>query len=384
MKMRTLLLCAPVLLAPAVAAGADADAAPPPRALQAVSSPKPNMPDVACQQRLSGWVELDFAVLPSGAVADVRVTSAEPRGLFDAAAAESVAGRTYPPQEAPIKVHERLPLGPADCRVEQLKATADVAPGFQMAPQDCVALAAQARGEGERFEPIDSGRAILGGMVAQVYAGPNAGCPVVGKTLKPGARWRAHLEYNGFSLISPPKAAEAAAVWVRSNALKDVEVPGLAAAPAPAVAVPVSLPAPAAAAAPASADLKQLLALHDALLRAHLAGDAEQVVAPQAGEFVQANRGAVARADRAARKAQVGGYLKRTRFSVYRDQIPPIAKVSADGTLGWVVAQVEAKGEQTGPDGTPEPLEFVSAWVELYEKRDGRWAAVGNVSNFKR
>jgi TonB family protein len=379
MKMRTLLLCAPVFLAPAVAAGADP--APAPLALQALSSPRLNMPDVACQQRLSGFVELDFAVLPNGAVAEVRVTASEPKGLFDAAAVESVSGRTYPSQEAPIKARERLPLGPADCRVEQLKATAEVAPGFQMAPQECVALATQARSEGERFEPIDSGRAILGSIVAQVYAGPNAGCPVVGKSLTPGARWRAHLEYNGFSLISPPRADEAAAVWVRSNALKDVEVPGLAAA-APAVAVPVSLPAP--AAAPASADLKQLLALHDTRLRAHLAGDAEQVVGAEAGEFVQANRGAVARADRVARKAQLGTYLKKTRFTVYRDQIPPIAKVSADGTLGWVIAQVEARGEQTGPDGTPEPLAFVSAWVELYEKRDGRWVAVGNVSNFKR
>ena len=68
---------------------------------------------------------------------------------------------------------------------------------------------------------------------------------------------------------------------------------------------------------------------------------------------------------------------------MYRDRVPPIVQVSADGSLGWVIAQVEAKGEQTAPDGTVETLEFVSAWIELYEQRGGKWFRTGNVSNFK-
>jgi hypothetical protein len=48
-----------------------------------------------------------------------------------------------------------------------------------------------------------------------------------------------------------------------------------------------------------------------------------------------------------------------------------------------VIVQVEAKGEQTQPDGTVAPLEFVSSWISLYEKRNGRWVGIGNVSNFK-
>jgi hypothetical protein len=58
----------------------------------------------------------------------------------------------------------------------------------------------------------------------------------------------------------------------------------------------------------------------------------------------------------------------------------PIVSVSADGTLGWVVVQVRARGVQ---GDAKEPLAFVSAWIELYEKRKGRWVRVGNVSNFK-
>ncbi len=53
-------------------------------------------------------------------------------------------------------------------------------------------------------------------------------------------------------------------------------------------------------------------------------------------------------------------------------------KVSADGTLGWAIVQVEAKGVRAG-----EAYAFQSAWIELHEKQDGEWVGIGNVSNFK-
>lgn len=353
-------------------------------ALVPISAPKPVIPDGACQQRLSGWVELEFAVLPDGRVAEARVVKSQPAGVFDAAAVTAATGRLYAAQAAPVKLRERMLMTYADCRSEQLKAAADAAAG-QLSAQECIALAAEGRAAGERFAPSDSGRAILAGTVAQVFAAPSPACPVIGKTLKPGARWRAHLEHNGYSLISPPKADEAAAVWVRSGDLKDVDVPDVArGAPAPtAPPAPAAPAAPPPTAAPAAGDARELLALHENVLKAHLAGDVELLLSAEDNDFLLASRGTVTRTDRAARKARLGPYLKSTRFTVYRDQVPPVVKLSADGSLGWVIAQVEARGEQTGPDGQPQPVEFVNASVELYEKRNGRWVAVGNVSSFK-
>jgi hypothetical protein len=62
--------------------------------------------------------------------------------------------------------------------------------------------------------------------------------------------------------------------------------------------------------------------------------------------------------------------------------IPPVVRVSNDNSLGWVIAQVRAAGVQTTKDGASRPLSFESAWIELYERRDGKWLRVGNVSNF--
>lgn len=140
-----------------------------------------------------------------------------------------------------------------------------------------------------------------------------------------------------------------------------------------------------ATAGPASrkSDAEELLTLHADALRAHLESDVELLFEDEADDHVVANRGEISTPTTAERREFLGPYLKQTRFSIYRDRVPPIVKVSADGSLGWVIAQVEARGEYTAENGNVQPLEFVSAWIELYEKRDGRWLRVGNVSSFK-
>lgn len=132
-----------------------------------------------------------------------------------------------------------------------------------------------------------------------------------------------------------------------------------------------------------SGDEDQLLVLHEEVLRAHRESNIDLLLEAEEDGYVVSSQGGVSHPDRDARRQMLGPYLKSTRFSAYRDQIPPVVKVSNDGSLGWVVAQVEARGEQTAPDGTVLPVEFVSSWIELYEKRGGRWLRVGNVSNFK-
>lgn len=134
--------------------------------------------------------------------------------------------------------------------------------------------------------------------------------------------------------------------------------------------------------APSSEGERQaLLALHREVLEGHLASEARWL-ANEPDDYVVANRGEISRPTLEERRKRFGSYLGATRFSSYRDLVPPIATVSRDGTLGWVICQVGAEGVQT-TEGKAEPLSFVSAWIELYEKRDGVWRRVGNVSNFK-
>lgn len=125
-------------------------------------------------------------------------------------------------------------------------------------------------------------------------------------------------------------------------------------------------------------DEKALLALHQQVIDAHKNIELEAWLESGVEPFISANRGVISYPSKAARTKMFQGYIGSTKFEYYRDMVPPIVRVSKDGTLGWVIVQVEAKGVR----GDQE-YGFQSAWVELYEKRAGIWANIGNVSNFK-
>ena len=132
-----------------------------------------------------------------------------------------------------------------------------------------------------------------------------------------------------------------------------------------------------------AAEKARLLALHEQAMEAHRRSDIAMLFAHDAPDYVLANRGEVSKPTLEQRRQFLGPYLEATRFSEYVDAIPPIVAVSRDGSLGWVIVQVRVKGEQRTASGATRPLAFEAAWIELYEKRDGEWRRVGNVSNFK-
>jgi len=128
---------------------------------------------------------------------------------------------------------------------------------------------------------------------------------------------------------------------------------------------------------------EELLALHEDAMRAHRESNAELLLRSESPDSVSANRGQVTQPTLVERQTRFQQYLSSTRFTEYLDVVPPLVRVSNDGSLGWVIAQVRAAGVQTTQDGASKSLSFESSWIELYERRGGRWYRVGNVSNFK-
>jgi periplasmic protein TonB len=85
------------------------------RTLIPLSTARPQMPDWACKQGVRGWVEVVFTVLPTGKVTNVRLIDADPRGVFETAAIESVANWIYAAHERARDVKQRVEMDPADC-----------------------------------------------------------------------------------------------------------------------------------------------------------------------------------------------------------------------------------------------------------------------------
>jgi ketosteroid isomerase-like protein len=128
-------------------------------------------------------------------------------------------------------------------------------------------------------------------------------------------------------------------------------------------------------------DRAALLALHEEAMEAHRKSDVDLLLRAEADDFVLVNRGEISHPGLEQRRQVLGSYLRGVRFSEYVDTAAPAVHVSADGGTGWLIAQVRARGTEVA--GAGRALQFESAWIELYEKRDGRWRRVGNVSNFK-
>lgn len=85
------------------------------KTLVPLSTARPQMPEWACKQKLKGWVEVVFTVMPNGRVQDVKIVDADPRGVYEAAAIESVGNWIYAPYKNAREVKQRVPMNPDDC-----------------------------------------------------------------------------------------------------------------------------------------------------------------------------------------------------------------------------------------------------------------------------
>jgi hypothetical protein len=61
----------------------------------------------------------------------------------------------------------------------------------------------------------------------------------------------------------------------------------------------------------------------------------------------------------------------------------PIIGISQDGSLAWSIVQVKVAGRRKMEDGVEVKLNFICAWITLFERQGERWLRRGEVSSFK-
>ena len=129
----------------------------------------------------------------------------------------------------------------------------------------------------------------------------------------------------------------------------------------------------AACGADGEADRAELLRLHALQRTAHLERRADLLVASHADSVVSISRGAVSVDQPAKSRAMFQAYFDRVTFQAWDDVAPPIVRVSPDGQMAYVI--VQKRVHLTAPDsaGAPRSERTLFAWLEVYEKRGGRW-----------
>jgi hypothetical protein len=113
---------------------------------------------------------------------------------------------------------------------------------------------------------------------------------------------------------------------------------------------------------------------------AHFEKRADLLTAGFADTSIFVARGEVSATTPAAARERMQAYFDRSTFHEWDDIAPPRIRVSPDGRMAYAI--VHKRVRLTAPDSTGTPIQdhTVFAWVELYEKLDGRWRLMGVAS----
>jgi hypothetical protein len=82
-------------------------------------------------------------------------------------------------------------------------------------------------------------------------------------------------------------------------------------------------------------------------------------------------------------KASFDDYFKNAKYYEWDDLEPPIVRISDDASMAWMIARTKVRRTQKLATGEEKERAFVYAGIMTYEKRQGKWVRVANVSTFE-
>jgi len=117
-----------------------------------------------------------------------------------------------------------------------------------------------------------------------------------------------------------------------------------------------------------------LLELHEAQRRAHLAEDAEALVALFADDYFELADGVLRCPTAEESRARFGRYFEAVEFLAWEDVAPPEIELAADGTLATMTVRKLVRLRTRDADGTERLERTLYAWLASCAKdADGRW-----------
>jgi hypothetical protein len=136
--------------------------------------------------------------------------------------------------------------------------------------------------------------------------------------------------------------------------------------------------------AEASADLEkekaELLRIHKSDREAHFKTDVEGLLETSPEEFISVGRGKINRSSKEDARKMFTGYFRDAKYYEWDDVEVPIIRISNDASMAWMITRTRVRRVQKKADGAEQEEKFVYAGIMTYEKRDGRWVRVANVS----
>lgn len=122
--------------------------------------------------------------------------------------------------------------------------------------------------------------------------------------------------------------------------------------------------------------LAELTKLHEQQKTAHMTNNADLFIEMFAENLTQLQRGSATVRTKADNLARFKTYFSGYKFIEWEDIVPPVFKISKDGTLATKIVQKRVRGTYRNEKGEDESDHTIFAWLEVWEKINGKWKVI--------
>jgi hypothetical protein len=122
-----------------------------------------------------------------------------------------------------------------------------------------------------------------------------------------------------------------------------------------------------------SADREAILHQYATIKAAHFHRDAAAFLSPYDTTWIIVANGTVSTRARSTAQPQLQAYLDSMTFTEITDVDPPTIEIGSDGMIASLLGHVRIRAQHLQPNGTTTPVEFESAFLDIWRKRDGQW-----------
>jgi hypothetical protein len=82
-------------------------------------------------------------------------------------------------------------------------------------------------------------------------------------------------------------------------------------------------------------------------------------------------------------KEMFNAYFNNAKYYEWDDLETPIISISNDASIAWMIVRTRVRRTQKSDSGEVRDTSFVYAGIMTYEKRQGKWLRIANVSTFE-
>jgi hypothetical protein len=145
----------------------------------------------------------------------------------------------------------------------------------------------------------------------------------------------------------------------------------------------ISPPAQAQSSVDLEKEKAELLRLHRSDREAHFKTDVDALQQRSPEETISVSEGKVRRTSKTDRRKFFSDYFRGAKYYEWDDLEEPILRISKDASMAWMIVRVKVRRVQKDAAGREHEEKFIYAGIMTYEKVNGKWMRVANVSTFE-